>query len=665
MASIVHTDTPYLDRLGTKALLEEIKERIPGADIDMTNYYTKGQVDTKLPKKLSDLNQDNDHQTVTATEKASWSNRAGLATEEYVRSAIASAELSGEGGEVDLTDYATKTYVDSAVSNVTPNMSGYATESYVTNAIAQAQLEDSDVDLSGYSQVGHTHTLSDIADYSAPDLSSYASKSYVDNAVTEAESSPVVSDVLVDVTSQIFDQSGLRVIHSPQLPTLPTFSGGTKLYVTPPTWAEDYWADIPVAARMRSGSNFINGENLYVNDYEDETQDYVLIPDTSDGYLDDYEIFGASYYNSRPNPSLTTSKACYAQYVDELKPYQYTYIEDGELKYSDIYTLFKINVSSLTGNISITFHPYHHYHHSDVYMDIPWDEWVYPSRVIVLGDSDIHTSGNQSASTYVNYTFASPNTYTINRLDDYSRQVIVDVTNRTWLPILVGGTGANKHTTNGSDIDPCVDSNGYLQWSYWNPRPVSQKYEFSYYAVGATGQYSVWTTNLDGTRTSEVTTFTVNATDFTPTDVLRYSTDPICELQDIPLSEYIKYNYPNNLTDWKYLGYTNQDNVINLPSSFTELYIVTTANAWNTHTFSIPYIAIQEHSSIGSETGVPNGTYYKTGTCEMIRSSNVYADGLIYLISKSKAKLNSWKHNEGSSTAVDMLSNATTYWYWR
>ena len=55
--------------------------------------------------------------------------------------------------DIDLSGYATETYVNDAIDNIDipeVDLSGYATETFVTNKIAEAQLDGGDVDLSGY-----------------------------------------------------------------------------------------------------------------------------------------------------------------------------------------------------------------------------------------------------------------------------------------------------------------------------------------------------------------------------------------------------------------------------------------------------------------------------------------------------------------------------------
>ena len=101
----------------------------------------------------------------------------GLATENYVKSEIAKAQLGDEDNEIDLSSYATKddlsTKADKTelptkiselindtnfisgipseyITELELDSKGYVTEQYVKNEISKAQLEGEDVDLSAY-----------------------------------------------------------------------------------------------------------------------------------------------------------------------------------------------------------------------------------------------------------------------------------------------------------------------------------------------------------------------------------------------------------------------------------------------------------------------------------------------------------------------------------
>ena len=65
---------------------------------------------------------------------------SGYATKTYVDEAIAQAEIGGSG-DIDLSSYATKSYVDSAVSNVSVDLSNYYTKAQVAAYVATQRLE--------------------------------------------------------------------------------------------------------------------------------------------------------------------------------------------------------------------------------------------------------------------------------------------------------------------------------------------------------------------------------------------------------------------------------------------------------------------------------------------------------------------------------------------
>ena len=143
---MVYTDqnTKFIDKDGLIYLINRLKEDIANmstTNIDLSSYVTKDELQTALDELDID---------------------------------------------VDLSSYATKEELETALDNITVDLTGYATEDYVTTAIANAQLGgDTEVDLSEYAKKTdldakadkeHTHTMSDITDYVAPDLSEYALK---------------------------------------------------------------------------------------------------------------------------------------------------------------------------------------------------------------------------------------------------------------------------------------------------------------------------------------------------------------------------------------------------------------------------------------------------------------------------------------------------------
>ena len=123
-------------------------------NIDMEKYATKEELETKADKEHThDYNDITNPPTIPSIE--------GLATEEYVDTAIENAQLSG--GKIDTSNFATKeeletkadkehthSYTDLTDKPLIPSIEGLATEDYVKNEIANAQLGGGEVDLSGY-----------------------------------------------------------------------------------------------------------------------------------------------------------------------------------------------------------------------------------------------------------------------------------------------------------------------------------------------------------------------------------------------------------------------------------------------------------------------------------------------------------------------------------
>lgn len=167
----------------------------------------------------------------------------GVATEDYVSAKIAEAQLA-EGGEVDLTAYATKDYVNqqidaipetdlsnyytktqtdnaisTAVGNVKVDLTGYATETYVAEEIAKAKLEGEDVDLSAYAtkeyvdkaiegieipeadvDLTNYYTKGEV-DLLIPDVSGYTTMSAVEGKgyQTAEQVNALIADALADI----------------------------------------------------------------------------------------------------------------------------------------------------------------------------------------------------------------------------------------------------------------------------------------------------------------------------------------------------------------------------------------------------------------------------------------------------------------------------------
>ena len=143
-----------LTSYATKSYVQEQIAGIEAGDVDLSDYYTKSQVDAKIP------------------------SLTGYATENFVTTKIAEAQLSGGGGEVDLSGYATQDWV---------NAKGYLTEHQSLKTINGESLVGSgnitisggDADLSGY----YTKTEIDNKGYLTEhqSLDNYYTKTQIDS----------------------------------------------------------------------------------------------------------------------------------------------------------------------------------------------------------------------------------------------------------------------------------------------------------------------------------------------------------------------------------------------------------------------------------------------------------------------------------------------------
>ena len=124
---------------------------------------------------------------------------ASKANISYVDSSISTAISNIP--PTDLTNYTTKTYVDNAVANVSVDLTGYATETFVNTAISNIPATDltnyatktyvdtavsnvsggGNVDLTGYATETFVNTA--ISNIPPTDLMNYSTKTYTDNAV--------------------------------------------------------------------------------------------------------------------------------------------------------------------------------------------------------------------------------------------------------------------------------------------------------------------------------------------------------------------------------------------------------------------------------------------------------------------------------------------------
>lgn len=94
--------------------------------------------------------------------------------------------VDAEGGNVDLTDYYTKTEVNELIENIDipeTDLTGYATEEYVDAAVKSVEVDESK-----FASKDHSHTYSSLTGKPViPSIEGLASEEYVDEAVKNAK----------------------------------------------------------------------------------------------------------------------------------------------------------------------------------------------------------------------------------------------------------------------------------------------------------------------------------------------------------------------------------------------------------------------------------------------------------------------------------------------
>ena len=136
-----------------------------GGTVDLSNYYTKAQVDAKIPDTSTFATKTWVEGKGYLTSHQSLDN---YATKDYVTGKIAEAQLSGGGGEIDLSGYALKSEIPTVPTKVSAftNDAGYLTEHQSLKTInGESIVGSGNITISG----GST------------DLSNYYTKTEIDN----------------------------------------------------------------------------------------------------------------------------------------------------------------------------------------------------------------------------------------------------------------------------------------------------------------------------------------------------------------------------------------------------------------------------------------------------------------------------------------------------
>ena len=162
----------------TQEELQEAIDNIEHPVVDLSEYAKKDELPSITGLATEQFVQDK----IGEIEFPS-TDLTGYATEEYVRQKIAEAQMSGDV-EVDLSDYYTKTEIDSKFDNIDipeVDLNGLATESYVDEAINNIVIPSTD----GLATEEFVEEA--IASIEMPSVDGLATESYVDDAIANIE----------------------------------------------------------------------------------------------------------------------------------------------------------------------------------------------------------------------------------------------------------------------------------------------------------------------------------------------------------------------------------------------------------------------------------------------------------------------------------------------
>lgn len=168
----------------TQDWVTEQIENAADASVDLTNYYTKSEVDNLIPDTSGFI-------TASALN--------GYVTESDMSTAISTAVADVS---VDLSNYYTKSEVDTKIDEIvigdaSVDLSNYYTKSQVDNLIPDTTGFITSADLTGYA------TKQDLSTFVSPsDLSTYATKTDISTFVTATDLSTAISgiDASVDLS---------------------------------------------------------------------------------------------------------------------------------------------------------------------------------------------------------------------------------------------------------------------------------------------------------------------------------------------------------------------------------------------------------------------------------------------------------------------------------
>lgn len=202
-------DNPIdLEGYATEEYVDEAIERIDVGNINLSDYYTKAETNSAITSAIGDIPEVDLSKYATKSYVSTQialnePNLGNYATKDYVSNKIAEAQLSGDG-DADLSNYYTKTEVNAtfATKDEIPSTAGLATKSYVDKAVKNVSIDTAGLATETFVEnqiAAIEHPKTDLSNYytksetnkqissSVPDMSLYATKTYVGNQIAANE----------------------------------------------------------------------------------------------------------------------------------------------------------------------------------------------------------------------------------------------------------------------------------------------------------------------------------------------------------------------------------------------------------------------------------------------------------------------------------------------
>ena len=142
----------YINTTGTSAGWE----LIGSTQVDLSNYYTKSEVDALIPDDLADLNDDSTHRLVTDTEKTAWNGKSVVsANPQTTTGTLSGLTIDGVGYEIPSGSGVQSDWNESDITS----------EAYIKNkpSIPAAQVNADWNASSGVAQILNKPTIPDIS----------------------------------------------------------------------------------------------------------------------------------------------------------------------------------------------------------------------------------------------------------------------------------------------------------------------------------------------------------------------------------------------------------------------------------------------------------------------------------------------------------------------